>query len=44
MSERFDEAVRAMIARRREAPGDDLLSMLVMADVDGEKLSDRDVI
>jgi cytochrome P450 len=28
---------------RRKAPGDDLLSMLVAAEVDGEKLSDRDV-
>ncbi len=28
---------------RRKAPGDDLLSMLVTADVDGEKLTDRDV-
>jgi|APSaa5957512535_1039671.scaffolds.fasta_scaffold10786_3 methyl-branched lipid omega-hydroxylase len=28
---------------RRKAPGDDLLSMLITADVDGEKLTDRDV-
>ena len=28
---------------RRKAPGDDLLSMLVTAEVDGETLSDRDV-
>lgn len=28
---------------RRKAPGDDLLSMLVRAEVEGEKLTDRDV-
>ena len=28
---------------RRKAPGDDLLSMMVTAEVDGEKLTDRDV-
>lgn len=28
---------------RRKAPGDDLLSLLITADVDGEKLTDRDV-
>ena len=33
----------ALSRERRKAPGDDLLSMLVTADVDGEKLSDRDV-
>ncbi len=33
----------ALSRERRKAPGDDLLSMLVTADVDGEKLTDRDV-
>ena len=29
--------------KRRKAPGDDLVSMMVTAEVDGEKLTDRDV-
>jgi cytochrome P450 len=33
----------ALSRERRKAPGDDLLSRLVTADVDGEKLTDRDV-
>ena len=29
--------------KRRKAPGDDLVSMMITAEVDGEKLTDRDV-
>jgi cytochrome P450 len=39
---RYFEAVIA--ERRREAPRDDLLSKLLTADVDGERLSDDDVV
>ena len=33
----------ALGRKRRDAPGDDLLSMIVTAEVNGEKLSDRDI-
>ncbi|MBS34877.1 MAG: cytochrome [Thiotrichales bacterium] len=49
----FDNSLEAFYAinhygeslarERRKAPGDDLLSMIVSAEVDGEQLSDRDV-
>ena len=36
--------VRKMIEERRESPRDDLVSILVHADVDGEKLSDDEIV
>ena len=39
----FDAVVRALIAHRRHRPGDDLLSGLLDALVDGERLSDAQV-
>lgn len=33
-----------LIAQRRETPGDDLTTALVNAEIDGERLSDRDII
>ena len=44
MIERFDEAVRAMIARRREAPGDDLLTTLLTKGEDGDCLEEEEVV
>jgi cytochrome P450 len=33
-----------IVAQRRENPGDDLLSQLVLAEIDGEKLAEREVL
>jgi linalool 8-monooxygenase len=33
-----------MVGERRESPGDDLLSRILTADVDGERLSDEEVV
>ncbi|HEX6398251.1 MAG TPA: cytochrome P450 [Steroidobacteraceae bacterium] len=33
-----------IVAERRRQPGDDLLSQLVLAEIDGEKLADREVL
>ena len=38
------ERCRAMIAERRENPTDDLTSVLVHADVDGEKLNETEIV
>jgi cytochrome P450 len=38
------ERVRAMIAERRENPTDDLTSVLVHAEVDGERLSEHEIV
>ena len=38
------ERVRAMIAERRENPTDDLTSVLVHAEVEGEKLSEEEIV
>jgi cholest-4-en-3-one 26-monooxygenase len=38
------ERVRAMIAQRRERPTDDLTSVLVHAEVDGQKLSEDEIV
>ncbi|TMK38269.1 MAG: cytochrome P450 [Actinobacteria bacterium] len=38
------ERVRAMIAQRRERPTDDLTSVLVHAEVDGQKLSEEEIV
>jgi cytochrome P450 len=40
----FTEYVRALIAERREQPGDDMVSALVDARVDGERLSDDEIV
>lgn len=34
---------RALVDERRRTPGDDLLSQFVLAEIDGEKLTDREV-
>jgi cholest-4-en-3-one 26-monooxygenase len=38
------ERVRAMVAQRRERPTDDLTSVLVHAEVDGQKLSEDEIV
>jgi cholest-4-en-3-one 26-monooxygenase len=38
------ERCRAMIAERRENPSDDLMSVLVHAEVDGEKLDETEIV
>jgi len=38
------ERCRALIAERRENPTDDLMSVLVHAEVEGEKLSETDIV
>jgi cytochrome P450 family 142 subfamily A polypeptide 1 len=40
----FDRYARAMIATRRASPTDDLVSVLVHAEVDGEHLSDDEIV
>jgi cytochrome P450 len=40
----FTEYVRALIAERRTRPGDDMVSALVDARVDGERLSDDEIV
>jgi cytochrome P450 len=40
----FDAYLLAEVRRRRERPSDDLLSGLVAAELDGERLSDTDVV
>lgn len=43
----IDEMVRyvqSVIEERRRAPGDDMVSMLVQAEVDGHRLGDRDLV
>jgi cytochrome P450 family 142 subfamily A polypeptide 1 len=40
----YESYVRRLIAARRDQPTDDLLSTLVHAEVDGEKLTDDDLI
>ncbi|MEU2821483.1 cytochrome P450 [Streptomyces bacillaris] len=39
----FAEYMLPIIRERREAPGDDLLSVLCMAEVDGVRMSDEDI-
>lgn len=43
-SAEFTAFVREMIALRTRTPGDDLLSQLVVGRVDGQKLSEREII
>ncbi|HEX2016587.1 MAG TPA: cytochrome P450 [Solirubrobacteraceae bacterium] len=38
------ERCRAMIAQRREQPTDDLTSLLVHADIDGERLEEHEIV
>jgi cytochrome P450 len=38
------EYIRAQVARRREEPGEDLLTRLLQAEVDGERLSEGEVV
>lgn len=40
----FDAALRALIAARRRAPGDDLLSELALLTVDGDRLSEDELV
>lgn len=40
----YEGYVRRLIAERRDAPTDDLLSIIVNAEVDGEKLTDDELI
>jgi cytochrome P450 family 142 subfamily A polypeptide 1 len=40
----FDEYARAMIDDRRDNPGDDLVSVLTHAEVDGDHLSDDEIM
>jgi cytochrome P450 len=40
----FQDYVRALIAERREHPGDDMVSALVGARVEGERLSDDEIV
>jgi cytochrome P450 len=40
----MDDYLRALMARRRAAPRDDLLSRLAAAEVDGERLSPEDIL
>jgi cytochrome P450 len=41
--DRLDACFRAEIARRREQPSDDLIGVLVAAEQDGDRLSEREV-
>ena len=43
-AEEFQEYVRALIAERRAQPQDDMVSALVQARVDGEQLSDDEIV
>ena len=40
----YNEYASRVVAERRRNPGDDLISILVNAEIDGERLSDEDVI
>lgn len=40
----FSAWVRALIAERRQAPGEDLLSLLIAAEEDGERLSEPELV
>ncbi len=40
----YHEYASRLVAERRRAPGDDLISILVNAEIDGQRLSDDDVI
>ncbi|WP_245207757.1 cytochrome P450 [Rhodococcus gordoniae] len=40
----FTDAVRPLVAERRHSPGDDLISVLVSADLEGERLDDEEVL
>jgi cytochrome P450 len=40
----FSEFIHALVAERRRQPGDDLLSELVMASVDGDRLSESELL
>ncbi|WP_042792225.1 cytochrome P450 [Mycobacterium intracellulare] len=40
----FSDFSRDMISRRRKEPTDDLISVLTHAEIDGEKLSDDDIV
>jgi cholest-4-en-3-one 26-monooxygenase len=40
----YHEYATRVVAQRRADPGDDLISILVNAEIDGERLSDEDVI
>jgi cytochrome P450 len=42
-SREFTDYLQPIVARRRDDPGDDLISMLATADVDGERLSDEEI-
>lgn len=40
----FSAHIRAVVARRRGQPGDDILSLLVAAEADGERLSEDELV
>lgn len=40
----FSAWLRALVAERRRAPGDDLLSLLIAAEADGERLSEPELV
>jgi hypothetical protein len=40
----LNEFTRNMIAQRRAEPTDDLISVLTHAEIDGEKLTDEDIV
>jgi cytochrome P450 len=40
----FTEYVRDLVTRRRSSPGDDLLSQLVVAEMDGDHLDERELL
>ena len=40
----FSAYIRAVVARRRDQPGDDILSLLVAAEAEGERLSEDELV
>jgi cytochrome P450 len=43
-SKRLEEYLTPIIATRRESPGDDLISLLVQAELEGRKLTDIEIV
>lgn len=41
---RLDRFVRKLVARKREAPSDDILSGLIRAEIDGDRLSEDELV
>ena len=44
VNRQIDQLVESLIPERRKNPGDDIISILLEGEVDGEKLSDEDII